>query len=163
MTFTELVTYIEASGFSTLTAHPDGLQPYLTVPADQLQPLCLLLRNDERLFFDMLSCVTGIDNGPVADTMEVIYNLCSIPYEHTLMLKVVVPRTPVGNRLPAVPTLTHLWRTADWHEREAYDLLGIRFEGHPDLRRILMPADWVGYPLRKDYVEAEQYHGIQTK
>ena len=95
--------------------------------------------------------------------MEVIYNLTSIPYEHNLMLKVVVPRNSNGSTLPSVPSVAHVWRTADWHEREAFDLVGIHFDGHPDLRRILLPTDWVGHPLRTDYQEEEQYHGIKTK
>jgi NADH-quinone oxidoreductase subunit C len=68
-----------------------------------------------------------------------------------------------NDQLPSVPSLVSIWRTADWHEREAFDLVGVYFEGHPDLRRILLPEDWVGHPLRKDYVEQEKYHGIQVK
>jgi NADH-quinone oxidoreductase subunit C len=150
-------------------------QPYLAVRPDELVPLCQFLRNDERLFFDLLACITAIDNGPSRSagavdspekaTMEVIYNLTSIPYGHDLMLKLTVarqnPADPDG--LPNVPSLAGVWRTADWHEREAFDLVGIRFVGHPDLRRILLPTDWPGHPLRTDYQEPDQYHGIITK
>ena len=65
--------------------------------------------------------------------------------------------------LPNVPSLSGVWRTADWHEREAFDLVGIRFTDHPDLRRILLPTDWTGHPLRRDYQEPDRYHGISTK
>lgn len=163
MTFSELSTVLASHFGPILQANTTNPQPYLTVPVEQLVDVCQFLRDDERLFFDLLACVTGIDNGADANTMEVIYNLTSIPYEHNLMLKVVVPRQGEKGKLPAVPSVAHIWRTADWHEREAFDLVGIHFEGHPDLRRILLPTDWVGHPLRRDYTEEEQYHGIKTK
>ncbi|QDK82964.1 NADH-quinone oxidoreductase subunit C [Spirosoma sp. KCTC 42546] len=163
MTFPEIIDLLSTQFGSDIQANTQNLQPYLTVPASQLVTICQFLRDDDRLFFDLLACVTGIDNGPDANTMEVIYNLTSIPYEHDLMLKVVIPRTTNSTGLPLVPTVSHIWRTADWHERETFDLLGIQFENHPDLRRILLPTDWVGYPLRTDYQEQEQYHGIKTK
>lgn len=140
-----------------ISYHTNAPQPYLTVPAERLADVCRFLRDDERLFFDLLACVTAIDNGPAINTMEVIYNLTSIPYERNLGLKVVVSREK-----PVVPSVAHVWRTADWHEREAFDLLGIEFSNHPDLRRILLPADWVGHPLRVDYQEMTEYHGIKT-
>jgi NADH-quinone oxidoreductase subunit C len=87
--------------------------------------------------------------------------LYSIPYEHAFVMKVIVPRGDEHN-LPAVPSLCNVWKTANWHEREAFDLYGITFTGHPDLRRILLPTDWQGYPLRKDYKEQETYHGIKV-
>jgi NADH-quinone oxidoreductase subunit C len=163
MTFPELTDLLNTQFGSSLQANTQNLQPYLTVPADQLVEACQFLRDDERLFFDLLACVTGIDNGPEANTMEVIYNLTSIPYRHDLMLKVIIPRNTAIGKLPSVPSLAHLWRTADWHEREAFDLVGIQFDNHPDLRRILLPTDWVGHPLRTDYEEEQQYHGIKTK
>jgi len=146
----------------------DGIQvnpgaPSITIPADQLSVVCQFLRDDERLFFDYLACITAIDNGLQTNTVEVIYNLTSIPYEHNVMIKVIVPRNQPGDPLPAVPSISHIWRTADWHEREAFDLVGISFTNHPDLRRILLPADWDGHPLRKDYQEPDRYHGIHTK
>ena len=82
--------------------------------------------------------------------MEVIYNLYSIPFDLHLMVKIKFDR-----ETPLVPTVSDIWKTANWHEREIFDLLGIRFEGHPDLRRILLPSDWEGHPLRKDDILQE--------
>ena len=79
------------------------------------------------------------------------------------MLKVEVARNTEEGKLPQVPSVSSIWKTADWHEREAFDLVGIEFTNHPDLRRILLPSDWEGYPLRKDYKEQEEYHGIKVK
>ncbi len=169
MTFSDISTLL-SNHFTTgadlpgaISVNTANFQPYLLVPADRLTVLCQFLRDDERLFFDLLACITAIDNGAEINTIDVLYNLTSIPYEHNLMLKVVVPRQTNQPDLPVVPSVAHIWRTADWHEREAFDLVGIRFGGHPDLRRILLPTDWIGHPLRTDYREDEQYHGIQTK
>jgi NADH-quinone oxidoreductase subunit C len=140
-----------------------ALQPSLSVPSEKIAEVCQFLHEDERLFFDFLACLTAIDNGPVTNTMEVIYNLTSIVYEHNLMLKVSLPRNLDGEPLPRLPSVSHVWKTANWHEREAFDLVGIVFDNHPDLRRILLPADWQGHPLRKDYEPQETYHGIQVK
>lgn len=165
MTFSEIADLLVAQFGSDLiqqanTANP---QPFLVVQATAIAEVCQFLRDDERLFFDFLACMTGIDNGPQARTMEIVYNLTSIPYEHNLMLKVTLPRNAEGEPLPVVPTVSSIWRTADWHEREIYDLIGIQFANHPDLRRILLPTDWQGHPLRKDYRDMETYHGIKVK
>lgn len=165
MTFPDITSLL--SDRFTVTPVTANFTPYLTVQTDELVALCQFLRNDDRLFFDLLACVTAIDNGPEVNTMEVIYNLTSIPYGHNLMLKLTVPRREAApddpSGLPHVPSLAGVWRTADWHEREAFDLVGIRFTDHPDLRRILLPLDWEGHPLRTDYREPERYHGISTK
>jgi NADH-quinone oxidoreductase subunit C len=115
------------------------------------------LLSDETMFFDSLSCLTGIDNGPANGTMEVVYNLYSIPYNHHLMVKVILPREK-----PTIESVSHLWRTAEWLEREIFDMFGVIFLNHPDLRRILMPADWEGHPLRKDYKQQEYYRDIKV-
>lgn len=165
MTFAEITDLLTEhfGAEAILQANTQNTQPFLVIQTAQIAEVCRFLKEDERLFFDFLACMTAIDNGPKTGTMEVVYNLTSIPYEENLMLKIVVPRNAEGEPLPAVPSVASVWRTADWHEREAYDLLGISFEGHPDLRRILLPADWEGHPLRKDYVEQERYHGIVVK
>jgi NADH-quinone oxidoreductase subunit C len=148
-----------------LLADDNPLMPRLTVPAARIAEVCRFLRDDERTYFDQLSCLTALDNGPALGTLELVYNLYSIPYEHALCLRLEVPRNASvpGEALPEVPTVSTVWRTADWHEREAFDLMGIRFTGHPDLRRILLPTDWEGYPLRKDYTEQARYHGIAVR
>lgn len=140
-----------------------GLQPSLRIPAERIAEVCRFLRDCDQTYFDSLSCLTAIDNGPEAGTMELFYNLYSIPYHLSLTLQLLIPRNKEGEPLPEVPTVSAVWRTADWHEREAFDLVGIRFTGHPDLRRLLLPADWQGHPLRKDYQLQEYYHGIRVR
>ena len=136
----------------------EGLKPAgINVPRSFLPEVCEYLHTQEDLYFDMLACITGMDNGPEACTMEVVYNLNSIPYGHQLTMKVILQRSEEDLQ---VPTVTGIWKTAGWLEREVFDMFGITFKGHPDLRRILLPADWKGYPLRKDYKNLETYHGI---
>lgn len=130
----------------------------IEVSSDKILAVCEALHKNPSCYFDMLSCITALDNGKEANTMEVIYNLYSIPFNHHLMLKVILPREK-----PEIDSVISVWRTADWQEREAFDMYGIVFKGHPDLRRILMPADWEGYPLRKDYQTQEEYKGVTVK
>ena len=161
MTFADITALLQTH--FAVEANTTNAQPYLMVEPGHLESLCQFLRDDEQLFFDQLACLTAIDNGPPPDTMDVFYNFTSIPYEHNLMLRVTISRQTASGELPVLPSLSHLWRTADWHEREAFDLLGIYFDNHPDLRRILLPTDWEGHPLRTDYVEPAYYHGIRNK
>lgn len=147
---------------SVIIVNEKTSQPILQIPSELLLDICLYLQKDEQLYFDFLSCLTGIDNGPEKGTMEIIYHLTSIPYQTTVILKVIIPRKDIS-RLPSVPSVSTIWQTANWHERETFDLLGIYFENHPDLRRILLPKDWDGYPLRRDYQEQISYHGIKVK
>jgi len=95
--------------------------------------------------FEYLNCLSGVDWIEQGE-LEVVYHLSSLRHKHKAQVKVRLPREN-----PVVRSVVSLWKTANWHEREAYDLLGIRFEGHPDHRRILLSEDWVGHPLRKDY------------
>jgi NADH-quinone oxidoreductase subunit C len=138
-----------------------GLQPALLIEPKNIVKVCLELRNNPKTYFDFLSSITGVDYGIEAMRFGVVYHLASIPYQTQLTLKVSVENNRNLNNLPSFPSITAVYRTADWHEREAYDLIGIFFEGHPDLRRILLPDDWEGFPLRKDYKTAEYYKGIK--
>ncbi|MEP2771553.1 MAG: NADH-quinone oxidoreductase subunit C [Fulvivirga sp.] len=159
MTFDQIKDKIASKFPGAITAIDENATPKaLMVAADKLSEVCAFLYKDEDLYFDMLSCLTGIDNGEEANTMEVAYNLSSIPFEHAIMLKVELPRAK-----PVIPSVAEIWKTANWHEREAFDLLGIQFEGHPDLRRILLPTDWEGHPLRKDYQHQDKYRGIKVE
>lgn len=138
------------------------LQSILVIGIDFLHDVCLYLRDTEGLYFDFLSNISAVDYYPEAK-FELVYHLTSIPYQSQLVLKVELFNDRKLNQLPQVPSVSGVWRTADWHEREAFDLMGVFFENHPDLRRILLPDDWEGYPLRKDYMDPESYHGIAIK
>lgn len=138
-----------------------GLQPALLIDPARIADVCLELRNNSNTYFDFLSSITGVDYGVEANRFGVVYHLASIPYQTQLTLKVSTDNDRSPDILPTFPSITSVYRTADWHERETYDLLGIFFEGHPDLRRILLPDDWEGFPLRKDYKTAEYYKGIK--
>lgn len=135
-------------------------QPFLVIEKSLLKPVCQFLKTDARLYFDYLACLSGVDYGEKEGKIGVVYHLYSLIHEHGLVLKCQVSR---DNPDEKIPSLSDIWRAADWHEREAYDMTGIHFDGHPDLRRILLPEDWEGHPLRKDYEEAESYHGIKIK
>ena len=142
--------------FSDIRSSP----PCLTVPKELLLPVCRFLKENPDTGFDMLSCVTGIDNYPDSQTLEVMYHLNSIPNEIQLALRIILDRPPLPE-LPETDSVSSIWKTAVWHEREIYDLIGIKFRNHPDLRRILLPADWQGHPLRKDYKTGDYYHHVK--
>ena len=132
----------------------DDLHPRVHVNAEHWRAVAEFLIRDPRLQLDWLQCHTGIDY--VADSkMCCVYDLWSFELRHSIAVKVFTPREK-----PSIPSVADLWPVADWHEREAYDLLGIDFPGHPDLRRILCADDWEGFPLRKDYQFPREYHGI---
>lgn len=121
-----------------------------------LPEVMLYLRDDSALRFDFLQNLTAVD-WPKEARLQCVYHLYSYPHRHELAVKVDLPRES-----PRVPSVATLWRSADWMEREQFDLLGVLFDGHPDLRRLLMPDDWIGHPMRKDYGEATQYRGMPT-
>jgi NADH-quinone oxidoreductase subunit C len=140
----------------------DVMDPWIEVAPEAIVDVCRFLKTDPQSQFDMLNCVSGVDWEP---HLEVVYHLSSTVLKHTLVLKVLLPRWKdgVAGQLPEVPSVSGVWRTANWHEREVYDLCGVHFSGHPDLRRILCPEDWVGHPLRKDYEMPLEYHGIRGR
>ncbi len=130
--------------------------PWFQVAPAALVAVCEKLKTDPRFSIDYLECLTGVDY-PAKAQIHVVYHLWSYSLLHRVVLKVALPRDE-----PKVATLSTVWSVANWHERECFDLLGVHFEGHPDLRRLLLPDDWEGYPLRKDYAEKADYHGIPT-
>lgn len=152
---------------------PAAGDPWIRVPADSLHPVCKMLKTE--FGFDFLNCITAVDyfepdpkKAKKLDWephLEVVYHLTSLAGKRSLVLKTQLPRwrdDRVGEP-PEIATVSDLWRTADWHEREVYDLGGVWFVGHRDLRRILCPEDWEGFPLRKDYEMPEEYHGIRCR
>ncbi|WP_295652209.1 NADH-quinone oxidoreductase subunit C [uncultured Mucilaginibacter sp.] len=138
-----------------------GLQSALIIAPESIAEVCLELRDNPETYFDFLSNLSGVDYGAEDGGFGVVYHLASIPYNLQLVLKVSVTNDRSLTNLPAFPSIAAVYKAADWHEREAYDMLGIFFTNHPDMRRILLPDDWEGFPLRKDYVAAEEYKGIK--
>ena len=134
-------------------------QPYAVVAPAAIAEVGAFMRDDRDLQMDNLMCQSAVDYPKeTPPRLEVVYHLYSYRYEHLFVLKVHLPRED-----PRVPTVETIWGVANWHEREAYDMFGIVFEGHTDLRRILLPDDWVGYPLRKDWVDPDFYNGMRVK
>lgn len=139
---------------SVSQAFSRDLHPRVHIAGSSWRALASFLRSEPDLYMDWLSCLTGVDY-VADDQLAIVVDLRSTIHHHTFAVKVLVARDQ-----PVLPTVCDLWPAANWHEREVYDMFGIRFEGHPDHRRILLPEDWVGYPLRKDYAFPRQYHGI---
>jgi len=153
----------------------ENIDPWIEVTPDGIVDVCQYLRNEPSLAFDYLNCITAVDyfhtdekkaaKSPWEPHLEVVYHLFSMQHKHSVVLKVMLPRwqdDQPGN-LPQIPSVAGVWAIADWHEREVYDLFGVEFVGHPNLKRMLCPEDWVGHPLRKDYVMPLEYHGIRGR
>ena len=117
---------------------------FLVIPTAKLLEILKVLKLMDQFAFDCLSNLTAVDR---KDKFEVVYNLFSYKNKHSLTVKVYLPRDESAN----TETVEGLWSAANWLEREVFDLFGIRFDNHSDLRRIMLPEDWVGHPLRKDY------------
>jgi NADH-quinone oxidoreductase subunit C len=132
----------------------DAIDPYLTIKPQSALELAKFLSEDDELAFDSLMCLSATD---YAETILLTYSLHSMKKFHKFTVKIEVPKEN-----PRVPSVESVWKTANWHEREAYDLLGIEFEGHPDLQRILLPEDWEGHPLRKDYQAPDEYREMEV-
>jgi NADH-quinone oxidoreductase subunit C len=121
----------------------------ISLVGDQLHAALRLLKNSSEVKLDLLLTVTGIDH---TATFDSVYHLWSYSHTNELVVKVRIPKTSVEEgELPCVPSISGIWQAANWHERETYDLVGIRYSGHPYPRRILNPWDWEGHPLRRDY------------
>ncbi|MGH7766823.1 MAG: NADH-quinone oxidoreductase subunit C [Candidatus Binatia bacterium] len=136
----------------------DVLDPWLNVDARAVVGICRYLRDDPQTQFEVLSDLTALDL-PKEDKLQVVYHLYSYSKRQQIVLKADLPREGT----PSIATTEGVWKAANWFEREVFDLFGIMFEGHSDMRRIMLPEDWTGHPLRKDYVEQEEYDGISTQ
>ena len=132
------------------------IDPFCVVQKERLVELCRFLKSEPGIELDLLEDLTAVD-WPKRNVIEVVYHLISTKHRHVFKMKVEADRAA-----PVVPTVEVVWKTANWFEREVYDLFGVDFPGHPDLRRIMLPDDWIGHPLRKDYQEAGGWHGISN-
>ncbi|HUI30385.1 MAG TPA: NADH-quinone oxidoreductase subunit C [Candidatus Acidoferrales bacterium] len=130
-------------------------EPFIVVRSEMIREVAQFISEDPELKFDYLICLSGVDFND--GNLGIVYHLSSMPKRHRIVLKVKVPKDK-----PEVPSVESVWKTANWHEREAFDLFGIVFLDHPDLRRILLPDDWEGFPLRKDYKVQEYYQGMKV-
>ena len=177
MTPAEIAALLEAQFGPVITGKKtDALDPFVTVEPTKLVEVCTFLRDDPRLKFALLNDITGVDyletdakkvaKAQFEPHLEVLYHLSSFAFPgRRFTLKLVLPRwkdNQVGAP-PEVPSVSGVWKTADWHEREVYDLVGVFFTGHPNLVRILLNDDWVGHPLRKDYEFPLEYRGIRCR
>ncbi len=143
MTGEEILNQIKERFGSAITeSEAKGVEVRLTAKSEANWVVCRLLRD---IGFEYLNCISGAD---WVTHLEVVYNMSSLQHPNKVHLRV-----PVDRNNPTIRTVTDIWAGANWHERECYDLFGVRFDGHPDHRRILLPEDWVGYPLRKDYTD----------
>jgi len=149
---------IDEFGHAPFEKNDEEFNEFIAVDPDRWYGVAKFLREDSDLYFDSLMCITGVDLGPKDEDMEVVYDLHSMRHLHKITIKVIGPREEEFR----VPSVESIWRIADWHEREIYDLFGILFDGHRNLRRLLLPDDWEGHPLRKDYEVQEYYHGIRV-
>ncbi len=132
------------------------VDPFYLIPSDFWVKAGLFVRDATDLSFEFLRSLCGVDY-PDEKSILVVAHLFSYQHKMPLVLK-----TKIDRDQPKIESLASVWPAACWHERETYDLLGVVFTGNPDLRRILLPEDWVGHPLRKDYQPPNQYHGIPT-
>jgi len=146
-----------------LASDIDGLHPSLTLSPENWKEAAAFLRHDPRAGFNFLRCISSLDLYP-EPFIELVYDLMALepagPGEPWRCAATVAIRLRVPRDGGSVPSVADIWPAAEWHEREAFDLMGVKFEGHPDHRRILCPDDWIGHPLRKDYQYPTEYDGI---
>jgi len=144
-TFGEAVVELQGEGFSPA---------FVVVAPAGINAIARFLRDDPALSFDSLMCLSGVDYN---EKFAVAYHLHSLKHRHAIGVKAFLPR-----EAPSLPTVDDVWPAANFHEREAFDLYGIVFDGSKDLRRILLPEDWEGHPLRKDYKYPDFYQWIKV-
>ncbi len=176
MTAADIIAKLEAQfGPKIASKKLEAIDPYIVVEPADLPDVARFLRDDPQLRFDMLNCISGVDyleldpkkaaKAGFEPHLEVVYHLHSFTHRHRFVIKLILPRwkDDKPGELPEVPSVTSIWASANWHEREVYDLCGVRFTGHPELTRILLADDWEGHPLRKDYEFPLEYHGIRGR
>jgi NADH-quinone oxidoreductase subunit C len=177
MTSAEIVSLLETQfGPAIAGKKLDTLDPYVAIDPSKLVELSTFLRDDPRLKFEILNDISGVDyletdpkkvaKAGFEPHIEVVYHLSSFTFPgRRFTLKLILPRWKDNKpgELPEAPSVYGVWKTADWQEREVYDLIGVFFNGHPNLVRILLSDDWVGHPLRKDYEFPLEYHGIRCR
>src|SRR4030088_2641383 len=157
MTFAEIQQRLAAKFGERIGAlSPANKDPFLVVAAGDLVEICRFAKEDAELAFDCLMNLSTVD-WPKKNQIDVVYHLWSYSKRHSFILKCALDRAQ-----PEIAPIESVWKGADWLEREQFDLMGVTFTGHPDLRRIMMPDDWVGNPLRKDYAEQPSWHNITT-
>ena len=127
----------------------------ILIAPQALHDVCAMLRDDSGLRFDFLRLISSVDR---TECLSSVYHLYSYTHHHEAVIRVDLDRAN-----PRVASVADLWPAAEWHERESFDMMGIVYEGHPYLRRILLPEDWAGYPLRKDYVTPKEYNGLTNE
>ena len=146
----------EETVFGFQSTEHKGHDPFFFVKPEQAESVARYLRDDPALACNYMECLSGVDY-PDKNEIHVVVHAFSYKLKHRAVMKVALPRDN-----PRMKTFCGVWSAANWQERECWDLLGVVFEGHPDLRRIMLPEDWVGHPLRKDFKEQSSYHGIPT-
>jgi len=150
---------VAAFGEKITAVNLEVASPFAVVAPEAIVDVARFCKGERELHFDNLMNLSAVDYPKeTPPRMEVVYHLLSYTHGHTFALKVYLPREE-----PRVATVEGLWGVANWHEREAYDLFGIAFVGHSDLRRILLPDDWIGHPLRKDWQDPDFYNGMHVK
>ena len=142
-------------GETVLGARLDAMQPWIRIADNRTNDIALWLRDEPSMQFDYLMCLSGMDYND--GRLGVVYHLSSMTHRHKIVIKASTTKEN-----PHIQSVSAVWGTANWHEREAFDLFGIIFDGHPDLRRLLLPDDWEGHPLLKDYKVQEFYHGMKV-
>ena len=157
MEFTDIAKRLQdAFGEAILEVRAEGAgDPFIRIAPAPARDIALHLRDDQHLRFDYLMCLSGLDPGK--ELLAVVYHLSSMTLKHRITIRVEVPVSD-----PKVPSVAGVWPSANWHEREAWDMFGIVFEGHPELRRILLAEDYPGHPLRKDFKVPEFYNGMKV-
>ena len=152
-TFVPLLNIVVRYGMGAAFLDGEQNSDWIQLKPENWFEIAKWLKDNPDFYFDSLQCNTGFDLGE--GLLESRYNLHSMKHLHSIEIRI-----KVSVEKPDIPSVESIWRVADWFERETYDMFGINFTGHSDLRRILLPEDWEGWPLRKDYEEQETYHGI---